>query len=469
MAAATNVYLEGNFAPVREELDLPCPEVEGSLPKDLAGFFLRNGPNADLPPLDLTMYHPFDGDGMIHEMEFRDGRASYRNRWIATKGLERERKAGKALWGGFASIGKSEPPADMPFKNLANTALCWQAGKLLATWEAGSPYVVRLPDLETVGETDFDGGWPHAVSAHPKVDPRTGELILFCYSPIEQPYVRYGVADKNGKVVHQTGIHLAGQPVMIHDMAITDRHSIIFDMPVTFSLERIMNGGPAFGWEPSNGTRIGVLPRYGDGADIQWFDVQTGYVFHAFNAWEEGDEIVLDACLSPSTSILAETDVPIDVERARMHRYRLNLTTGKVTEGRVSDIPLEFARVNETLVGTKTRYGYASRFADDPINLRFSAVLKHDREGDRIEAIELPEKVFTQEFVFAPKVGSRSEDDGYVVGFVYDENRQASEAWVIDAQDFGKGPIAKVHIPARVPYGFHSHWVSAEDAKNQRV
>jgi len=464
-----NVYLEGNFAPVREEVDLACPQVEGTIPKDLAGFFLRNGPNADLSPLDPKTYHPFDGDGMIHEMAFADGKASYRNRWVVTKGLQRERAAGRALWGGFATIGKSEPPADMPFKNLANTALAWHAGKLLALWEAGSPYLVDMPGLETRGETTFDGGWPHAVSAHPKVDPRTGELIVFCYSPVEQPYVRYGVVDAHGKVVHKTGIELAGRPVMIHDMAITATHSLIFDMPVTFSLERIMQGGNAFAWEPENGTRIGVLPRYGDGADVQWFDVQTGYVFHAFNAWDEGDEIVVDACLSPQTSILAETDVPLDVERARMHRYRLNRTTGAVTEGRVSDIPLEFSRVNEGYVGVKTRYGYASRFADDPINLRFSAVLKYDRQDDRIAAVELPEKVFTQEFVFAPKVGSASEDDGYVVGFVYDETRQASEAWVIDAQRFEEGPIAKVHIPVRVPYGFHSHWVSAADVATRRA
>jgi len=469
MAEATNVYLEGNFAPVREEVDLPCPEVEGEIPSDLAGFFLRNGPNPDLPPLDAGMYHPFDGDGMIHEMEFAGGTARYRNRWIVTKGLERERAAGRALWGGFASIGKSEPPADMPFKNLANTALAWHAGRLLALWEAGSPYVVDMPGLATRGETTFDGGWTHAVSAHPKVDPRTGELILFSYSPVAQPYVRYGVADRNGTVIHKTGIDLQGKPVMIHDMAITDKHSLILDMPITFSLERIANGGSAFEWDPANGTRIGVLPRYGTGADVQWFDVQTGYVFHTFNAWEEGDEIVLDACLTSRTSILAETEGDRDAERARMHRWRLNRTTGKVTEGRVSDIPLEFSRVNESYVGVKTRYGYASRFGDTPLNLQFSAVLKHDREGDQIQVVELPKHVYTQEFVFAPRVGGTEEDDGYVVGFVYDEDRKASEAWVIDARRFEKGPIAKVHLPVRVPYGFHSHWVSAAAVAAQRA
>jgi carotenoid cleavage dioxygenase len=148
---------------------------------------------------------------------------------------------------------------------------------------------------------------------------------------------------------------------MIHDIAITPRYSLILDMPVTASLERMMNGGRLFDWEPSNGARIGVMPRYGTGADVKWFDVDVGYVFHVFNAWEEGDEIVLDACLTPRTSILAETEGDRDAERARMHRWRLNRTTGNVTEGRVSDIPLDFSRVNENYIGVKTRYGYASR------------------------------------------------------------------------------------------------------------
>ena len=152
-----------------------------------------------------------------------------------------------------------------------------------------------------------------------------------------------------------------------------------------------------------------------------------------------------------------------------MHRWRLNRTTGKATESRVSDIPLDFSRVNENYIGVKTRYGYASRFGDTPINLRFSAVLKHDREGDQIQVVELPKHVYTQEFVFAPRVGGTEEDDGYVVGFVYDEDRKASEAWVIDARRFEKGPIAKVHLPVRVPYGFHSHWVSAGDVAAQRM
>lgn len=454
----SNEYLEGNFSAIHEEVTVPCPEVEGQIPSDLSGYFLRTGPNPEFPPPVPDLYHPFDGDGMIHQVQFEQGQAVYRNRWVETPGLLREREAGKAIWGGFNTIGKVEPPADMPVKNLANTAMTYHNGRLLALWEAGLPYEVNLPDLKTVGEQTFGGDWNHAVSAHPKVDPVTGELIVFCYSPVAPPYVKYGVVDAKGKLIHETGIDLAGKPVMIHDMAITENYSLIFDMPVTFSIERIIAGGEAFDWEPENGTRIGVIPRHGQGSETKWFDVDTGYIFHAFNAWEEGDEIVLHACRTDRTSILGEDQS--DDQQAKLHRYRLNMTSGSVTEERVGATPMEFARINEGFIGRKNRYGYASRFHPTR-GLLFDAILKHDGETDQVESLEMGETQINQEVIFAPRANSQSEDDGYVIGFVHDETDNHAECWVIDAQKFTDGPVAKVHIPTRVPYGFHSHWVGA--------
>jgi carotenoid cleavage dioxygenase len=464
MAAATNEFLEGNFAPIHEEVDMACREVEGTIPDDIDGFFLRTGPNTQFDPPSIELYHPFDGDGMIHEIALSGGKASYRNRWVRTRGFEREREVGKSLWGGFQSMGIIEPPADMPMKNLANTAMAFHAGKLLATWEGGLPTELTLPALDTVGETDFDGGWKHAVTAHPKVDPRTGEMIVFCYSPVEKPYVQYGVVDANGKVKHHAGIDLQGKPVMIHDMAISEKYSLIFDLPVTFSMERAMSGEPAFKWEPENGSRIGVLPRYGDDASVRWFEVEPGYIFHVFNAWDEGDTVVLDACTSEYTNILGELEREPGAEQGRLHRYRFDLSNGKVEEGRIDETPLEFSRINERYLGVKTRYGYASRFHPDR-GLLFNGFVKHDREGDRVDVLELPATQFNQENVFAPRVDAQAEDDGYVVGFVHDEATDQSECWLIDAQRFLDGPVAKIRIPKRVPYGFHAHWVAAEDIR----
>jgi carotenoid cleavage dioxygenase len=271
-------------------------------------------------------------------------------------------------------------------------------------------------------------------------------------------------------MVHETSIDLP-KPVMIHDIAISENYSLILDMPVTFSIDRALKGGMAFDWEPSNGARIGVLPRHGAGSDIRWFEVELGYVFHCFNAFEEGDEVVLDACRTPRTRILVTDEEEVgDDQKARYHQYRFNLKTGAVTERRVNEIPLEFSRINEGYNGVRNRYGYACRFSDDrDEGTLFSAVLKYDRDQDDMQVLELGKNIYTNEFVFAPRTDSRSEDDGYVVGLVRDENRQSSECWVIDAQKFSQGPVARVRIPTRVPYGFHSNWVSAKDIAAQQL
>jgi len=468
MQASANRYLSENFAPIERESELRCEVVEGKLPTDLYGAFLRNGPNARFDPPIPELYHPFDGDGMIHSVSFENGKATYRNRWVRTAGLLREEQAKKALWGGFATGMRVVPPKDMPQKNLANTALVWHAGRLLALWEGGPPHELSLPELDTQGIETFEGKWSGSFTAHPTVDPRTGEMITFGYS-IMKPVVHYGVIDKRGKLVHETKIALK-KPVMIHDIAITEHYSLILDMPVTISIERMMRGGKIFDWEPENGARIGVLPRFGQGSEIRWFDVKAGYVYHVFNAYEEGKEIVLDACRMNETHILTESEADEADENARYYRYRLNLETGAASEEKRDTRGVDFSRINERYVGIKTRYGYASRFAGNRgVGPFFNAVIKYDFEHGTSETVELGPHIYTQEFVFAPRVGSQTEDDGYVVGVVRDEARNVSECWVIDARNFSAGPIAKLRCDQRIPYGFHSYWVSGEDIAAQQL
>jgi carotenoid cleavage dioxygenase len=243
----------------------------------LAGCFLRNGPNAQFDPPSAKHYHWFDGDGMIHQVQFDQGKATYHNKWIETKGLLIEREEGQAIWKGYKSPPDFNNPHGMAMKNLANTAMVYHNEKLLALWEAGSPHEIALPSLDTVGMYTFDGQWAEPVTAHPKVDPVNGDLVLFYYNPIMQPYVKIAVFDKNGKLKHQTGVELP-KPVMIHDCAITENYVIVMDMPITFSMERAMSGGLPFDWEPSNGARVGLCPRNGDGKDTIWFEVEMGYV-----------------------------------------------------------------------------------------------------------------------------------------------------------------------------------------------
>jgi carotenoid cleavage dioxygenase-like enzyme len=266
----SNPFLQGNFAPVREEVTADDLTVIGKLPPEMDGMFVRNGPNPQFPP--IKNYHVFEGDGMLHGVRIREGRASYRNRYIRTPYWKAENAAGRALFGSFL-----DPPSvtmlvglirnavkRLPMiKNTANTALVCHDGRLLALWEGGEPHEIQVPDLDTVCTYTYGGGLKHQFTAHPKVDPATGEMLFFGYSMFK-PSVQYGVVSAQGEIAGITTIDIP-RPVIMHDFAITPQHTIFIDVPLTVSVKRMLRGKPLLKFEPELGTRIGVLPRYGRG------------------------------------------------------------------------------------------------------------------------------------------------------------------------------------------------------------
>ena len=274
-----NPFLRGNFGPWREEGLTENLQVIGEIPRDLNGTFFRNGPNPAFEP--DGRYHWFDGDGMIHAIKLEDGRASYRNRWVESGGLIEERKAGRALYRGILSMAGGEAPA---IKVTANTNIVAHAGKLLALVESSFPTEMVPCTLATVGLYDFGGKLTGAMTAHPKLDPETGEMLFFGYSPFP-PYLQYHVADAAGALTRSEVIDVAW-PSMMHDFAITKNYVIFMLCPVVFSAEAMMNGGSIFSWEPERGAKLGVMPRSGGNADVRWFDIDPCYVFHPLNAAE---------------------------------------------------------------------------------------------------------------------------------------------------------------------------------------
>ena len=461
MSANISPYLTGNFAPVLNEHKYQCKEIIGTIPADLNGFFLRNGPNNQFTSIDESLYHWFDGDGMIHSLEFSKGQAHYQNKWIHTQGFQIEKQANKAIWKGFLSPLDFSNEHGLLTKNLANTALIAHGNRLMALWEAGKPHELSLPDLQTLGEVDFNGDWPHPVTAHPKICPKTGELLTFCYNQVGEFDVTYGVVSPKGKVTHKTGIKLLGEPVMIHDFAITERYTLILDMPVVFNMDRALKGELAYQWEPQNGSRIGVLPRNGNGNDIRWFTVKTGNIIHVFNAWEHGDEVILEACRSEKMNISfqREEDESIEDEQAVAYQYRLNLSTGEVIEKAINSLAIEFPTFNRRYTGKKHRYCYASTFTAGTELPLFDGLVKFDRQQSTNETYTFKPGIYGGEFIFIPRGKQAEEDSGYLVGYIHNNADNQSECWIIDAQNFTSGPIARIIMPTRIPYGFHGYWV----------
>ena len=456
-----NTFLQGNFAPWRMEGVADDLEVIGRIPRDLNGTFYRNGSNPAFEP--IGRYHWFDGDGMIHAIALREGKASYRNRYVVSDGLREEREAGKALYRGLLEISATEAPT---FKNTGNTNIVFHAGKLLALMEAALPTQMAPCTLATVGVHDFNGKLGGAMTAHPKMDPETGEMLFFGYSPFP-PYLQYYVADRDGALVRSEAIDVAW-PSMIHDFAITADHVIFILCPLVFSFENLAQTGNVFSWEPERGTRIGVMPRNGGNTDVRWFETEASYVFHPMNAYSEGRHVVLDVSRYPRLLFMnpdaSRGDNAEYADFAKLHRWRIDLASGGVRSEPLDDRAGEFPRVDERRLGRKHRYGYLAAAGPEKENERgpvFTAVHKHDLERGTSEVRAFGAGNGVGEPLFVPRHADAAEDDGYVLVLAYDEARNASDFYILDARHIAGEPLAVVRIPHRVPYGFHGNWVAA--------
>ncbi|MEA5532602.1 carotenoid oxygenase family protein [Crocosphaera sp. XPORK-15E] len=452
----TNPYLSGNFAPVTNEINAYNLKVIGEIPENLTGIFLRNGPNPQFKP--IGNYHWFDGDGMLHGVQIKEGKASYLNRYVRTRGFQLENEAKKTLWTGLLEPPQMDNPYG-PSKNTANTALVYHAEQLLALWEGGEPHALTIPTLETIGPYNYDNKLISPFTAHPKVDPITGEMIFFGYSIAEPPYLQYGLISPQGKLLWTVPIDLP-IGVMMHDFAITSNYTIFLDLPLTFRPERLQKGQPALQFEPEISARFGILPRQGNNQNIRWFETSPCYIFHTLNAYEEGEEIVLIACRMNSTTVLGQpTNKEIESDIPRLYEWRFHLGTGKVKEQLLCDVPSEFPRVNEQYLGRKTRYGYSGKMADSPYPL-FDGIIKHDFDKGDWQIHDFGTQKYGGEAVFAPNPNGTNSDAGWLLTFLHDEKSNSSELVIIDAQDFTSSPVARILIPQRVPYGFHGMWLA---------
>ncbi|MEM8921006.1 MAG: carotenoid oxygenase family protein [Pseudomonadota bacterium] len=453
-----NPYLNGNFAPVMDENTFDDLEVEGVIPDALEGAYLRIGSNP-VHVKDPDLYHWFDGDGMVHSLAFSRGKARYKNRFMRTHGLALEAEAGHALWGGINSPPDFSNP-NGPYKNVANTAIVLHAGAAMALWEGGPPHVFTVPDLETVGPMDYDGKLNHPFSAHPKVDGKTKEMVTFGYGPMGDKPVGVSIVAPDGALKNSTALPLK-KPVMMHDFAITANYNVFMDLPMTFDLQRLMGGGQMLDWEPENGARIGVMPRHGDGEEVRWFDIDNCFVFHTATAWEEGDRIVLIACRMQRPILVGSSGAKGDMPENNytVARWDLDLSTGRATETELFALHGDFPRFNESLAAHKHRYAYMPFNASDQID--FGGLVKLDLEDATYKSFDFGPTTRLSEAVFAARPGASAEDEGWLIAFAHDEATDESSGVIFDAQDVASGPIARIKIPTRIPYGFHAAWAPA--------
>lgn len=469
-------YLHGTFAPIAHEADGEDLEVIGELPSDLHGAYFLNGPNQRFKP--EFRYHYYDGDGFLRGIFFRDGKAQFKSRWVHSMAYDVESQEGRNIWPGLAGPYDFSLPGS-PIKDNSNTDVIFYNGKLLTLWYmAGVPYVIDPETMETKGAEDFGGQLTHSLSAHSKVDPATGELLYFTYGD-EPPYMRYGIADPAGNLVHEVPIDIPG-PRSPHDLGVTENYVILHDLPLFHDVELLKrHNRRVLNFHRDLPARFGILPRRGAADEIKWFDADPCYILHIVNSWEEGDWVIMDGCRQPHPEIeLDPVDGPLGAMMAYrrrvhvLHRWRFNMVTGETREEQLDDLNTEFPMANPLYLGRKSRFSFNQYLPlprEGSLSGRcqtFDALCKYDTEAGTMQRYDYGDAVYGNEAPMAPRRGATAddpEDDGYVVTFTVDRKDWKSECLVFDARDVAMGPIARIKLPQRVPTGFHSTWVSGED------
>lgn len=421
-SATPNQYLSGNFAPVQQETTATDLPVIGEIPQELQGRFLRNGPNPGFD-VDAGSHHWFVGQGMVHGLRLHEGRAQwYRSRLVQG--------------------------------SQANTNVIGHGGRTLAIVESGGLPQELSYTLDTLGDNESIGT---GYTAHPKLDPDTGELHAICYDwAALRDHVRYVVVDAGGAWMDEVEIPLRGMP-MIHDMSLTEHYAIIFDLPVTLSFTALATGASLpFRWDAEHEPRVGLLPRDGDAESIIWCPVSPNYTFHPMNAYEDASgRVVIDVCRY-ERMFLADVRGPFGDSLPRLDRWTINPKTGVVSEETIDARAQEFPRCHPALTGKPYRYGYTVAVAD----YGFPQIYKQDLQTGQATSYAMGPGRHSAEPVFVPRQGATAEDDGYLMTYVYDGSRNASELLILDARDLERPALAQVLLPQRVPYGFHGNWVA---------
>jgi carotenoid cleavage dioxygenase-like enzyme len=429
-------WLQGNYAPIETERDVLNLKVIGAIPPELDGIYMRNGPN----PITGASPHWFLGEGMLHGIRIRNGAAEwYRNRYVQTDLLSAPPSGGIA------------PPSGTA--HPANTAIAVHGDRIFATAESGLPFEIDR-ELATHGAQDYNGKLTTPMTAHPKLDPHTGELLFFGYN-FTGDLLTYHQVDASGTLIRSEKIDLPAFSMM-HDFAITENYVIFMDVPIGFSLSHLSSGFP-LAWVDDHPTRLGVMPRDGGNADVVWFEIEQCMIVHSMNAHETADgKIVLECARMPSLWRGGASDW----QTGNLWRYTIDLVGQSVSEQQFDEHICDFPQFNRRLLGRKNQYGYAAHFGverDDGVLYGVNGLLKYDLERGSSEVLQLPYGHASDEVYFVPAADGSAEDHGYLIGFGHNAASNSSHLAIYDADAMRR--VALIEIPVRVPAGFHGMWI----------
>jgi carotenoid cleavage dioxygenase len=472
----------GFFAPMRFEADITDCEVIGKIPADLNGAFVRVGGEFLYPPKfpdDAVL----NTDGYVSAFRFRNGGVSFKGRWVKTERYKKQVAAQRQLYGyyrnPFTDDETVKDPAHPNRRTVSNTSPIAHAGKLFTLKEDGLPHQIDPNTLETIGPYDFNGAWKsETFSAHPKIDPVSGEMIAYGYEAtgLATDDVFIYAIDKSGKVTRETRIK---QPYVsiIHDIAVTQKHILLPFGGYVTSMERLKAGKIHWGWDSTKPSMIGVLPRDGTAKDVRWFKGPERCMMHTFNAYTEGNKIVLYAPFYDSNFFPFFPPVdgsPWNRDKAKAYVRKITLDLDSKRDEWEEELLWPFnvgdlGRVDTRYMTQPTRYGYtgygdAAKPFDEKRagNLRgrvTNCYGRFDFTNGKLDTYFAGDAHSLQECCFVPRRAGAPEGDGYLIGVASNYAEMRSELVIADATRLSEGDIARVILPFRCSSQVHGIWV----------
>ncbi len=444
-------------------------DIEGELPKSLQGTLFRNGPG--LLDVNGDRYgHPFDGDGMICGITFVGGKAHFANSFVKTPEFLNEQQAGKILYRGVFGTQKTggflQNIFNLKLKNIANTNVVFHGQKLLALWEASRPYRLDPQTLETIGIENFDGNLTagEVFTAHPKIDPKTGNMLAFGVDAGIKSTINLYKVDAQG-VLTRTAKQKVDGFCFLHDFAITPKYAIFAQNPVQFNpLPFVLGFKPAatcIDLQPNTPTKILLFAH--DTGNLTILETDPCFIFHHANAYEQDGSVILDSICYPDYPKL-ETGVDylnVDFDRVipgQFCRFEFNLASGEIKKSLLQARSCEFPVIHPDHVGQNYRYCYMAAIANDSGNAPLQAIIKMDLHTKTQQVHSFAPRGFIGEPTFIPSPDGVAEDDGWLVVLVFDASHERTDVVVLDAANISNPPLATIHLQHHIPFGLHGNF-----------
>jgi carotenoid cleavage dioxygenase-like enzyme len=469
--------------PVRIEAVVSDLEFSGDIPAALhGGTYYRNGPDPRFPALhgdDINV----NGDGLVTMWRFGHNHVDFACRFVRTERYELERAAHRALFGVYRNPFTADPGVRDRDGTTANTTALFHAGRLLALKEDGRPYVLDPDTLATIGKHDFGGRLQsETFTAHPKIDPATGELLSHGYEArgLATRDISVQVVSREGELVREEFLQ-APYVSFMHDWAVTAEHFIFPVTPTTADLARMQRGGAHWMFQPDLPGWFGILRRDADASSLRWFRVPNSSAGHIVNAFNDGDIVYVDMLVSERSQFpfIENADgLPFDRERAvpRFTRHRFDLCRPgeecsaqtlfpdfmelPVVDARYACHPYRHAFV--AILDRSRRLG-----ATGTIGFGWNTLGHVDLATGRLKTYYVGDGNTAGEPCFVPRSPGAPEGDGYVLAVLSCHGAEVphSRLIILDTQDITTGPVAWVALPFRLHSAVHGNWVSGADRK----